>query len=63
MCLYTYRCGKTVSFKMNLSRLIHFSVSNSLFGTCALCPRQRLLVMPCQNAAVVFRARVQLYIT
>lgn len=33
------------------------------FGTCALCPRQRLLVMPCQNAAVVFRARVQLHIT
>lgn len=34
-----------------------------VFGTCALCPRQRLLVMPCQNAAVVFRARVQLHIT
>lgn len=32
-------------------------------GTCALCPWQRFLVVPCQNAAVVFRARVQLHIT
>ena len=40
-----------------------FVAQPSVFGTCALCPRQRLLGMPCQNAAVVFRARVQLHIT
>lgn len=37
-----------------------------VFGTsftCALCPRQWLLVMPCQDAAVVFRAGIQLHIT
>ena len=46
-----------------LSHRILYRILPSVFCTCALCPRQRLLVMPCQNAAVVFRARVQLHIT
>lgn len=37
MCLYAYRCGKTVSFKINLSRLIHFSASSPVFTFWYLC--------------------------
>lgn len=31
--------------------------------TCALCPGQRLLVVPGENAAMVLRSRIQLHVT